>query len=108
MVAESTPSGEMATVSSYKNPPSLTAEKSYQQWKNEAKMWQLVTDLDKNQRLYRACNRSPGIKFLTRRVLKFGQMRTYIWFWGHVEFSIDTNFTNLVKDHLPNISAKFG
>ena len=27
---------------------------------------------------------------------------------GHVEFPIGVNFTNLVKDHLPNISAKFG
>ena len=26
----------------------------------------------------------------------------------HVEFLIGTNFTNLVKDYLPNISAKFG
>ena len=27
---------------------------------------------------------------------------------GHVEFSIGTDFTHLVKNHLPNISAKFG
>ena len=35
---------------SYKNPPSLEKEKDYQQWKNEVKMWQLVTDLDKKKR----------------------------------------------------------
>ncbi|VDI81921.1 Hypothetical predicted protein [Mytilus galloprovincialis] len=40
----------MATALSYKNPPSLTKEKSYQQWKNEVKMWQLVTELDKKKR----------------------------------------------------------
>ncbi|CAC5379710.1 unnamed protein product [Mytilus coruscus] len=41
---------KMATASSYKNPPGLTKDKSYQQWKNEVKMWQLVTDLDKKKR----------------------------------------------------------
>ncbi|CAG2240934.1 unnamed protein product [Mytilus edulis] len=40
----------MATAPSYKNPPGLTKDKSYQQWKNEVKMWQLVTDLDKKKR----------------------------------------------------------
>ncbi|CAG2196694.1 unnamed protein product [Mytilus edulis] len=40
----------MATALSYKNPPSLTKEKSYQQWKNDVKMWQLVTELDKKER----------------------------------------------------------
>ncbi|CAG2232753.1 unnamed protein product [Mytilus edulis] len=40
----------MATALSYKNPPSLTKEKSYQQWKNEVKMWQLVTELDIKKR----------------------------------------------------------
>ncbi|CAC5404047.1 unnamed protein product [Mytilus coruscus] len=39
----------MATAPSYKNPPGLTKDKSYQQWKNEVKMWQLVTDLDKKK-----------------------------------------------------------
>ncbi|CAC5376985.1 unnamed protein product [Mytilus coruscus] len=40
----------MATAPSYKSPPGLTKDKSYQQWKNEVKMWQLVTDLDKKKR----------------------------------------------------------
>ncbi|VDI51206.1 Hypothetical predicted protein [Mytilus galloprovincialis] len=40
----------MAKALSYKNPTSLTNEKSYQQWKNEVKMWQLVTELDKKKR----------------------------------------------------------
>ena len=34
----------------YKNPPSLDKEKSYCQWKNEVKMWNLVTELDKKKR----------------------------------------------------------
>ena len=35
---------------SYKNPPSLEKDKDYQQFKNEVKMWELVTDLDKKKR----------------------------------------------------------
>ena len=35
---------------SYKNPPCLEKDKDYQQFKNEVKMWELVTDLDKKKR----------------------------------------------------------
>ena len=35
---------------SYRNPPGLTEEKSYQQWKSEVEMWTLVTDLEKKKR----------------------------------------------------------
>ena len=34
----------------YKNPPSLEKDKAYGQWKNEVKMWNLVTELDKKKR----------------------------------------------------------
>ena len=38
------------TTNNYKNPPNLEKEKDYAQWKNEVKMWQLVTDLDNKKR----------------------------------------------------------
>lgn len=40
----------MATGQNYKNPPSLSSDKTYQQWKSEVKLWELVTDLDKKKR----------------------------------------------------------
>ena len=39
----------MAIARSYKNPPELNEEKKYETWKNELKLWQLVTDLDKTK-----------------------------------------------------------
>ena len=33
----------------FKNPPPLTDATGYEEWKNEVKMWQLVTDLDKSK-----------------------------------------------------------
>ncbi|CAC5412170.1 unnamed protein product [Mytilus coruscus] len=41
----------MVTALSFKNLPSRTTGKSYQQWKNEVKMWQSVTELDKKRGL---------------------------------------------------------
>ena len=46
MVADTT---RMATGINYKNPPSLDESTTYSQWKNEVKMWVMVTDLDKKK-----------------------------------------------------------
>ena len=40
----------MASNASYKNPPTLEKTKTYQQWKNEVKLWELVTDLELKKR----------------------------------------------------------
>ena len=40
----------MASNINYKNPPTLEKSKSYQQWKNEVKLWELVTDLELKKR----------------------------------------------------------
>ena len=39
-----------SAVPNYKNPPSLEKEKSYEQWKTEVHLWELVTDLEKKKR----------------------------------------------------------
>ena len=40
----------MASGASYKNPPTLEKNKTYEQWKNEIALWELVTDLDVKKR----------------------------------------------------------
>lgn len=34
----------------YKNPPALDEKKSYEQWKTEIQLWEIVTDLEKSKR----------------------------------------------------------